>query len=124
MEKKTIIARICSVVINLLFAFAGFIGTIFGMLFMSPYPLINFGQDVEPKVQGGDFLCGLFLIAVSIVVPVIANLLLYRFWYSKCTLSKKWIYIPIGIITVGLLIICVITAADYMNGWVNAIWYW
>ena len=125
-QKKdaTLAAKVLSVVINLIFAVAGFVGTVFGLLFMSPYPLINFGQDVEPKVQGGDFLFGLFLIVISIVVPVIANLLLHRFWYSKCSLSKKWIYIPMAIITVGLLLICVIMAADYMNGWVKAIWYW
>ena len=124
MEKKTIISRVCSVVINLILAFAGFVGTVFGMLFMSPYPLINFGQPVEPRVQGSDFICGLFLVFVSIVVPVIANLLLYRFWYSKCSLSRKWVNIPIAIISAGLLLICVICAIDYMDGWINAVWYW
>ena len=125
MDRKVIITRVCSVVINLILAFAGFVGTLFGLLFMSPYPLISFGGYAEPKVWGTDFLIGLFLLAVSIVVPVIANLLLYRFWYSKCGLSRKWINIPIGIITVGLLAfsVFIIITNGYLDGWINAIWY-
>lgn len=125
-EKKTLIARICSVVINLIFAVAGFFGTLFGVLFMSPYPIINFGGEVDPKVYGSDFLFGLFLIVISIVVPVVANLLLHRFWYSKCSLSKKWIYIPMAIITVGLLGFAVwfIIVDGFVEGWLEATWYW
>ncbi len=125
-EKKTLIARICSVVINLIFAVAGFFGTLFGVLFMSPYPLLNFGGDVEPRVHGSEFLFGLFLIVISIVVPAVANLLLHRFWYSKCGLSKKWIYIPIVIITVGLLgfVAYVLIVDGYIDGWLEANWHW
>ncbi len=125
-EKKTIIARICSVVINLFFAVAGFFGTLFGILFMSPYPIINFGGEVEPKVYGREFLFGLFLIVISIVVPAAANLLLHRFWYSKWGLSKKWIYIPMAITTVGLLgFACYCIIVDgYIDGWLEATWHW
>lgn len=125
-EKKTLIARICSVVINLIFAVAGFIGTLFGVLFMSPYPIINFGGEVEPKVYGSEFLFGLFLIVISIVVPAAANLLLHRFWYSKCSLSKKWIYIPMAIITVGLLGFAAygMIVDGYIDGWLEATWHW
>ncbi len=126
LEKKTLIARSCSVVINLIFAFAGFFGTLFGILFMSPYPIIYFGGEVEPKVHVSEFLFGLFLIVISIVVPAVANLLLHRFWYSKCSLSKKWIYIPIAIITVGLLGFAayVLINDGYIGGWLEATWHW
>ena len=125
-EKKTLIARICSVVVNLIFAVAGFFGTLFAILFMSPYPLFNFGGYDELDIYASDFFTGLALLVGSIVVPVIANLLLHRFWYSKCSLSKKWIYIPIAIITVGLLgfALYFLIADRYVDGWLEATWHW
>ncbi|MBQ8175671.1 MAG: hypothetical protein IJ035_01370 [Oscillospiraceae bacterium] len=125
-EKKTIIARICSVVINLIFAVAGFFGTLFGLLFMSPYPLFSWGGYDELDIDAADFFTGVALLVGSIVVPVVANLLLHRFWYSKWGLSKKWIYIPIAIITVGLLgFACYFIIVDgYIEGWLEATWHW
>lgn len=125
-EKKTIIARICSVVINMIFAVAGFFGTLFGLLFMSPFPLINWGSYDELDIYASDFFTGVALLVGSIVVPVVANLLLHRFWYSKCSLSKKWIYIPIAIITVGLLGFAAygIIVDGYIDGWLEATWHW
>lgn len=125
-EKKTIIARICSVVINLIFAVAGFFGTLFGILYMSPFPLFNWGGYDELDIYASDFFTGLALLVGSIVVPVVANLLLHRFWYSKWGLSKKWIYIPIAIITVGLLgFACYCIIVDgYIDGWLEATWHW
>ncbi|MBQ3162241.1 MAG: hypothetical protein IJC04_08970 [Oscillospiraceae bacterium] len=125
-EKKTLIARICSVVINLIFAVAGFFGTLFGLLFMSPYPLFSWGGYGELNVYASEFFIGLALLVGSIVVPVVANLLLHRFWYSKWGLSKKWIYIPIAIITVGLLgFACYFIIVDgYIEGWLEATWHW
>ena len=126
-EKKTIIARICSVVINLIFAVAGFFGTLFGLIVLDPYPFQLFREDYgEPEVYGYDFLGGLFLIVVSVVVPIAVNFLLHRFWYSKCGLSKKWIYIPMAIITVGLLgfAVYMIIYCEFIDGWVKGTWYW
>ncbi len=124
MDKKAVIIRVCSVAINAVLAFAGFVGTVFGLLFMSPYPIINFGHPVEPRVCMSDFILGLIMIFAAVIVPVIVNLVLYRFWYSKNGLSRKWINIPIGIITAGLLFISVVTAVNYMDGWLSAVWYW
>ncbi len=127
-QKKdaTFAAKVLSVVINVLLAFAGFVGTLLGVILLSPYPFQLFGGYNEPEVYGVDFLWGLFLIVISIVVPVIANLLLHRFWYSKCSLSKKWIYIPITIITVGLLTVSIffIVVEGYIDGWLEATWHW
>ena len=125
-EKKTIIARICSVVINLIFAVAGFFGTLFAMLYMSPFPLFNWGGYDELDIYASDFFAGVALLVVSIVVPAAANLLLHRFWYSKCGLSKKWIYIPMAIITVGLLGFAayVLIVDGYIDGWLEATWHW
>ena len=125
-EKKTIIARICSVVINMIFAVAGFFGTLFGLLAMSPFPLFSWGDYDELDVYAADFFVGVALLVVSIVVPVVANLLLYRFWYSKCSLSKKWIYIPIAVITVGLLGFAAygVIVDRYIDGWLEATWHW
>ena len=125
-EKKTIIARICSVVINLIFAVAGFFGTLFGLLFMSPYPLFSWGGYDELDVYAADFFVGVAMVFGSVVVPAVANLLLHRFWYSKWGLSKKWIYIPIAIITVGLLgFACYFIIVDgYIEGWLEATWHW
>lgn len=125
-EKKTIIARICSVVINLIFAVAGFFGTLFGLLFMSPYPLFSWGGYDELDVYAADFFVGVAMVFGSVVVPAVANLLLYRFWYSKCSLSKKWIYIPMAIITVGLLGFAAygMIVDGYIDGWLEATWHW
>ncbi len=126
-EKKTIIARICSVVINLIFAVAGFFGTLFGLMVLDPYTFQLFREDYdETEVYGGDFLGGLFLIVVSIVVPIAVNFHLHRFWYSKCSLSKKWIYIPMAIITVGLLGFAAygMIVDGYIDGWLEATWHW
>lgn len=125
-EKKTLIARICSVVINMIFAVAGFFGTLFGLLFMSPFPLFNFGGYDELDIYASDFFAGVALLVVSIVVPAAANLLLHRFWYSKCSLSKKWIYIPMAIITVGLLGFAAygMIVYGYIYGWLEATWHW
>lgn len=125
-EKKTIIARICSVVINLIFAVAGFFGTLFGLLFMSPYPLFSWGGYDELDVYAAEFFVGVAMVFGSVVVPAVANLLLHRFWYSKCSLSKKWIYIPIAIITVGLLGFAAygMIVDGYIDGWLEATWHW
>ena len=125
-EKKTLIARICSVVINIIFAVAGFFGALFAMLYMSPFPWFSFGGYDELNIDAADFFTGVALLVVSIVVPVVANLLLHRFWYSKCSLSKKWIYIPIAIITVGLLGFAayVLINDGYIDGWLEATWHW
>ena len=125
-EKKTIIARICSVVINMIFAVAGFFGTLFGLLFMSPYPLFNWGGYDELDVYAADFFVGVAMVFGSVVVPAVANLLLHRFWYSKWGLSKKWIYIPIAIITVGLLGFAAygMIVDGYIDGWLEATWHW
>lgn len=125
-EKKTIIARICSVVINLIFAVAGFFGTLFGLLFMSPYPLFSWGGYDELNVYAADFFVGVAMVFGSVVVPAVANLLLHRFWYSKCSLSKKWIYIPMAIITVGLLGFAAygMIVDGYIDGWLEATWHW
>ncbi|MBQ8175672.1 MAG: hypothetical protein IJ035_01375 [Oscillospiraceae bacterium] len=118
-------AKVLSVVINVLLAFAGFVGTLWGVILLYPYSFQLSGGYNEPEVYGVDFLWGLFLIVISIVVPAIANLLLYRFWYSKCGLSKKWIYIPITIITVGLLTVSVFfIVVGYIDGRINAEWHW
>lgn len=125
-EKKTIIARICSVVINLIFAVAGFFCTLFGLLFMSPYPLFSWGGYDELDVYAADFFVGVAMVFGSVVVPAVANLLLHRFWYSKWGLSKKWIYIPIAIITVGLLGFAAygMIVDRYIDGWLEATWHW
>ena len=125
-EKKTIIARICSVVINMIFAVAGFFGTLFGLLFMSPYPLFSWGGYDELDVYAADFFVGVAMVFGSVVVPAVANLLLHRFWYSKWGLSKKWIYIPMAIITVGLLGFAAYALINdgYISGWLKATWHW
>lgn len=125
-EKKTLIARICSVVSNLIFAVAGFFGTLFGLLFMSPYPLINWGNYDELNVYAADFFTGVAMVFGSVVVPAVANLLLHRFWYSKWGLSKKWLYIPMAIITAGLLGFAAygMIVDGYIDGWLEATWHW
>ena len=97
-QKKdaTLAAKVLSVVINLIFAVAGFFGTLFGLLAMSPFPLFSFDGYDELNIYASDFFVGVALLVVSIVVPAVANLLLHCFWYSKWGLSKKWIYIPMA----------------------------
>lgn len=119
---KTIITRVLSVIIDVILAFAGSAAMIFGTILLYPYPLITYGNYVEPRIYIPDFITGIIIILLTLTVPVVLNLLLYHFWYRKCGLSKKWIIIPIIIIAAILLLTFIIIAKDFMADWFIAEW--
>ena len=119
--KKTIIIRACIILGNMLLAAGALLGLIFGLILISPYPLINFGTS-DPKIYISDFVSGAALLFLITAVPLLVNLIIYKKVYKKKNIHKAWAIVPAAIIS-GVAI-CLITLNVYneWNGFINAEW--
>lgn len=53
-----------------------------------------------------EFIMCIAFILIAFALPLAANLLLYRFWYKKAGMSRRWIIIPLAVtyLAAGLLL--------------------
>ena len=119
--KKTIIIRICIIFGNILLAAGELLGLIWGLILISPYPLINFGT-ADPKIYISDFVPGAILLFLIIAVPLLVNLIMYKKIYKKKNIHKAWAIAPAAIMS--SVAICLITLNVYneWHGFMNAQW--
>lgn len=115
----SIVAKIFSVIFNLVLAFCVFWAVALGLWVISADGLFVKGDNIYIS----DFITGMILIETSIFLPYGLNFILHKLWYQKTGLSKWWIFpdIIIGVVVFAVCIV-VIIAGDYINDWSTLPW--
>ncbi|MDE5556585.1 MAG: hypothetical protein K2J32_02650 [Ruminococcus sp.] len=114
--------KIFSVILNLALAFGALFCAALGLFCISPFGWFG---GVRDRLWISDFATGFLLCEVSVFVPYGLNVLLYKFWYKKFSLSKWWTF-PALVVGAGAFIICVfeILSGRYIRYWSQAEWIW
>ncbi len=114
----SIVAKVFSVILNLVLAYGVFWAVAFGLWLISADGLFR-----SDKIYTSDFIAGLILLETSVFLPYGLNFLLYKIWYRKVNISKWWIF-PAIIIGCGMFVVCVfnIISGDFIDDWATVEW--
>ncbi|MCM1505888.1 MAG: hypothetical protein NC177_01955 [Ruminococcus flavefaciens] len=115
----SIVAKVFSVILNLVLCYGVFWAIVFGLFLISPYGFLYKSDTIYMS----DFCTGFALLETAVFLLYGLNFLLYKIWYRKVDISKWWIFSAI-IIGVGVLAIVVlnVVSGDYIKDWSTIEW--